>query len=147
MNLNVSVLICAPSDGAGADIVTTDLLGRAGQSLLDYTTGFGGTSASAPLVTGVIALMLEANPSLTWRDVQHILVRTAVKNDPLDDGWSYNAAGYHVNHKFGFGRVDAAAAVNLAQELETIPNGKVEYREVKDVRNWIPDNTGYSLLI
>lgn len=140
-----SVLICAPSDGAGADIVTTDLLGRAGQSLLDYTTGFGGTSASAPLVTGAIALMLEANPSLTWRDVQHILVRTAVKNDPLDDGWSYNAAGYHVNHKFGFGRVDAAAAVALAHNWKTIPNGKVEYREAKNVRNWIPDNTGYML--
>ena len=67
--------------------------------------------------------MLEANPSLNLRDVQHILVRTAVKNDPFDDGWSYNAAGYHVNHKFGFGRVDAATAVILI-ELENDPKWK-----------------------
>jgi len=43
--------------------------------LKDHYTG--GTSGSAALASGIIALTLEANPQLTWRDVQHIIVRTA----------------------------------------------------------------------
>ena len=46
----------------------------------DYTSRFNGTSAAAPIATGVIALMLEANPNLTYRDVQEILVRSARQN-------------------------------------------------------------------
>ena len=44
--------------------------------------------------------MLEANPNLTWRDVQHILATTAVKNGAQDSDWTLNGAGYHVNHKY-----------------------------------------------
>lgn len=78
--------------GIGSGIVTTDLTGEAGDNRsgfiidrdflpdTDYTSRFGGTSAAAPLVSGVIALMLEANPNLTWRDVQEILVRSARQN-------------------------------------------------------------------
>jgi len=47
----------------------------------DYTNTFGGTSSATPAVAGVVALMLQANPNLTTRDVQEILVRTAVQND------------------------------------------------------------------
>ena len=55
-----------------------------------YTSRFGGTSAATPLVSGVIALMLEANPNLTYRDVQEILVRSARQNDDLDESWITN---------------------------------------------------------
>src|SRR5262249_54532457 len=51
---------------------------------------FNGTSASAPIVSGVIALMLEANPDLSWRDVQEILVRSARQNNPTDKSWQTN---------------------------------------------------------
>lgn len=50
------------------------------------TFGMNGTSAATPNVTGVIALMLQANPKLTWRDVQEILAESASKNDPTDTG-------------------------------------------------------------
>lgn len=80
----------------------------------NYTNRFGGTSAAAPIVSGAIALMLEVNPNLTWRDVQHILVETAQKNDPTDLWWQTNGAGYHINEKYGFGAIDANAAVRLA---------------------------------
>ena len=50
----------------------------------DYTSRFNGTSAAAPIATGVVALMLEANPNLTWRDVQEILVRSARQNAEFD---------------------------------------------------------------
>jgi len=81
----------------------------------DYLNGFAGTSAAAPIVSGVIALMLEANPLLGYRDVQDILALSARKNDPSDAGWQDNGAGLHFNHDFGFGLVDATAAVRLAE--------------------------------
>jgi len=95
-------------------IVTTDRTGSNGYSAGNYYTDFGGTSASAPMVSGVAALMLQANPNLSWRDVQQILMTTATKNDPTDGDWTTNGAGYNINHLYGFGRVDAAAAVSVA---------------------------------
>ncbi|WP_293262105.1 MULTISPECIES: S8 family serine peptidase [unclassified Microcoleus] len=96
-------------------VVTTDLMGADGQSPGNYTYNAGGTSSAAPLVSGEIALMLEANPTLTRRDVQHILVNTAKQNDAFDSDWQKNAAGYNINHKYGFGAVDVAAAVAKAK--------------------------------
>ncbi|MEX2187102.1 MAG: tandem-95 repeat protein [Pirellulales bacterium] len=126
-----AILISAPSSslgsGIGDGIVTTDLRGTQGYNYaigsadgdgfsdLNYTETFGGTSSATPVVSGVVALMLEANPNLSWRDVQSILVETARKNDPNDNGWRVNAAGYEFNHKYGFGAVDALAAVQLAE--------------------------------
>ena len=43
----------------------------------DFTNRMNGTSAATPMVTGIVALMLEANPDLGWRDVQNILANTA----------------------------------------------------------------------
>lgn len=105
-----AMLITAPSSGDRATITTTDLLMPYGDTC---TSSFGGTSSSAPLVSGIIALMLQANPTLSWRDVQHILVNSAVRNDPQDQDWSQNGAGKWINHKYGFGMVDAAQSVNL----------------------------------
>jgi kexin len=102
-----NLVVNAPSSGGTLAITTT-----AGHN--SYTSSYGGTSASAPQVSGVVALMLEANPNLTWRDVQAILAETATKNNPGDADWTMNGAGYHVNHKYGFGRVDAQAAVSRA---------------------------------
>lgn len=51
-------------------------------------TQFSGTSCAAPLAAGIFALVLEANPELTWRDMQHLVVQTAKKNDPTGASWS-----------------------------------------------------------
>ncbi len=78
-----------------------------------------GTSFAAPIVSGVVALMQEANPELGWRDVQDILVRTAVvidiDPDSLNDSWVTIAAGLSHSYEYGFGKVDTRAAVILAQ--------------------------------
>ena len=58
---------------------------------------------SLPPPPGVIALMLEKNPNLTWRDVQAILAATAQKMDPDDESWYTNSAGYSHSYKYGFG--------------------------------------------
>ncbi len=107
-------LIAAPSSG-GVSSVTTTTSGN------DYTSRFGGTSAAAPMVAGVVALMLEANPGLGWRDVQQILALTAVRIAPDHPDWRLNGAGHWVNHDFGFGGVDAGAAVQVARHWTPAP--------------------------
>jgi subtilisin-like proprotein convertase family protein/subtilisin family serine protease len=103
-----NILVASHSDGDGEGITTTDMSGGT-------TDGFGGTSSATPLVAGIIALMLEANQNLTWRDVQHILVRSARMMDVNDSSWEMNGAGNMVSHKYGFGAADAGAAVLLAE--------------------------------
>ncbi|URQ63850.1 S8 family serine peptidase [SAR86 cluster bacterium] len=94
----------------------------------NYTSTFNGTSAAAPTVAGVIALMLEANPNLTWRAVKHILATTSQKvdlnqtytqQDTVQYQWTTNAAGYSHHHWYGFGKIDGAAAVSLAQTFNS----------------------------
>jgi len=152
-----TLLVCAPSkahyDGLG--IVTTDISGEDGYNPdnkeyiadyedVNYTRQFGGTSAAAPMVSGVIALMLEANPVLSYRDVKYILAITAQKNDENDDDWSINGAKLHVNHKYGFGLVDANRAIILSQQWKSL--GKEFSIDVnKSVNKFIPDNNGTQL--
>ncbi|XP_067951306.1 PC3-like endoprotease variant B [Watersipora subatra] len=89
-------------------IVTTDVRNKC-------TLNFQGTSSAAPLAAGVVALVLEANPKLTWRDVQHIVVLTSKVPNAIETGWTINGAGLHINDKFGYGTLDAAQMVQLAQ--------------------------------
>ncbi len=120
-----NLVVVAPSGGGTLDICTTDRVGADGFNDggsfsddvddPDYTGGFGGTSSACPLVAGCVALMLQANPDLGWRDVQEILMRTAAMVRPFDPDWATNAGGFHFNHKFGGGMVDAGAAVALAE--------------------------------
>ena len=112
--------VCGPSNGGRAGIFTTANYGR-------YTSVFGGTSASTPMVSGVVALLRAANATLTWRDVKLILAASARKNDSSNSGWRTGAAryggtgSYNFNHEYGFGVVDAKAAVDLAADWENLP--------------------------
>ncbi|XP_034381952.1 proprotein convertase subtilisin/kexin type 6 [Cyclopterus lumpus] len=96
------------------NIVTTDLRHIC-------TDGHTGTSVSAPIVAGIIALALEANLLLTWRDVQHLLVKTSRPVHLKADDWKTNAAGLRVSHLYGFGLVDAEALVLEALTWRTVP--------------------------
>lgn len=109
-----NILINAPSNGGTLGITTTDRTGSNGYDPTAYTDSFGGTSSSTPLVAGALAVILEANPNLTWRDMKLLLAETAEKNDPGDADWTNNGAGMPVNHKYGFGRIDTNAAVQAA---------------------------------
>lgn len=117
-----NLLVVAPSGGRGGGILTTDLTGSDGYSSGSSYEDFSGTSAASPMVAGVVALMLDARPDLNWRDVQQILALTASPVDFIEDKWSQNAAGLWVSHDYGFGRVDAKAAVELARDWESLPS-------------------------
>ena len=122
-------------------------------SSCNYTSTFNGTSAAAPTVSGVVALMLEANPDLTWRDVRHILVTTSDKIDTTRtasvDGitqysWIQNSAGYEHHNWYGFGRVNAYEAINAAKTYTANSLGAFVNTGFVDVtvNDGIPDNSG-----
>mmetsp|Transcript_153 Transcript_153/g.388 ORF Transcript_153/g.388 Transcript_153/m.388 type:complete len:1944 (+) Transcript_153:467-6298(+) len=78
-----------------------------------------GTSFATPVVSGVIALMLEANPELSWRDVQGILAATsAIVDDDEDTTALDNGGGYWHSNWYGFGLIDAKAAVEAAMDWQ-----------------------------
>jgi proprotein convertase subtilisin/kexin type 2 len=122
-------------------VATTDLYGRC-------TRSHSGTSAAAPEAAGVFALALEANPQLTWRDLQHLTVLTSSRNSLFDGRcrdlpalgvgekqhktkntdpncthfeWQINGVGLEYNHLFGFGVLDAAEMVHMAMVWKTAP--------------------------
>ena len=121
-----NILVSAPSHNNSelidAAIFTTDIMGEEGNSEGNYTSVVGGTSVATPMVAGVVALMLEANPNLTWRDVQHILVQSSQKVDSDHPNWFKTEANRDYNNAYGYGLVDAVAAVNLAKNWEGFGN-------------------------
>ncbi|XP_048581194.1 proprotein convertase subtilisin/kexin type 7 isoform X2 [Nematostella vectensis] len=115
-----AMLAVTYSSGQGMqrNIVTTDWRLGTGTGCTDKHTG---TSAAAPLAAGMIALMLQARPCLTWRDVQHVIAITAVKHDVDDDDYHSNGANYHHSHKYGFGVMDSWRIVNTAKVWRGVP--------------------------
>uniref|UniRef100_A0A8C5LYY2 P/Homo B domain-containing protein n=1 Tax=Leptobrachium leishanense TaxID=445787 RepID=A0A8C5LYY2_9ANUR len=93
-------------------IVTTDLHHKC-------TDQHTGTSASAPFAAGIIALALEANPTLTWRDLQHLVMRASSPGNLKADDWMNNGVGRKVSHHYGYGLLDAGRLVGLAQKWES----------------------------
>ncbi|KAM9812997.1 proprotein convertase subtilisin/kexin type 7 [Syngnathus typhle] len=98
-------------------IVTSDWFMHQGTGCTERHTG---TSAAAPLAAGMVALMLQVRPCLTWRDVQHIIAFTATKCDNSSD-WRENGAGFHHSHQHGFGLLNAWKLVNAAKVWESVP--------------------------
>ena len=91
---------------------------------------FFGTSAAAPLAAGAFALVLEANPQLNYRDVMHIVARTArIPTLQEAEGWTVNGAGYHVNDRFGFGAIDVAQMITVAQNWTNVQQRYECYHE------------------
>lgn len=129
-NWGPSILVTAP-----AAAYTTDLMGDDGYSPGDWTDSFSGTSAATPIVSGVVALMLEAAPDLGWRDVKTILALSAAQTGSAYGGagggeeqgawqrigeghWNNGGASWHMS--YGFGMVDAFAAVRMAEAWLTM---------------------------
>ena len=134
--------VCGPSSSGRVGqprIATTDNGHR-------YRGSFGGTSAATPIVSGVVALVREANNALTWRDVKLILAASTRKNDPDNTGWEQGALKfgsttdhYNYNDEYGFGMVDAKAAVDLAPGWTKVPELREITSESAVINLAIPD--------
>ena len=143
----------------------------------DYSSTFNGTSAATPVVSGVIALMLEANANLSWRDVKHILAASSDVIDPsiaevsipvllcstdcsdgqytasdslefvARDSWQTNAAGYDFHNWYGFGAANAGAAVAMAQAYASQLGQWQKLSVSQSFNQDIPDATGSALQV
>ena len=125
------------SSGSGKAIVTTNW--RKNGDYPDCVDKHGGTSAAAPLAAGMIALFLAVRPDLTWRDVQHIVLKSArpFKSEPND--WQSVAENRKFSHYFGYGLLDASHMVTLATNW-TLVNKEVDYKSpIIMVNNKIED--------
>lgn len=147
-----NVWISAPGGepcGANLAITTTDLSGAGGFNTgaqadetadAGYTQCMKGTSAAVPSVSGVAALVLQANPGLGWRDLRGVLANSARRNDPSNASWKTNGAGHWFSDAYGFGMIDAAAAVGLARTWTRLPPQARFGSPLQGVNLAIPDN-------
>lgn len=106
-------LVVTYSSGSGDAIHTTDV------GTNQCYSNHGGTSAAAPLGAGIFGLALSVRPELTWRDLQSILVQTAV---PINEQevWDKTYIGKKFSHTYGYGKLDAYAVVEAAKSMELL---------------------------
>ncbi|KAI8837775.1 peptidase S8/S53 domain-containing protein [Chytriomyces cf. hyalinus JEL632] len=116
---NMIVMYSSANQRHDDAIATTDWqLGHEGDLC---TKSHGGTSASAPLASGIYALVNSIRPDLSWRDYQHITVRSAVPVNTKDPSWFKTHAGRLYSHEYGYGKLDAYAILELAKTWKTVP--------------------------
>jgi hypothetical protein len=85
------------------------------------------------VASGAIALALEANPDLTWRDVQYLIAYTSNPDIVTVDDLATNGAGLKFSHSFGFGAIDAEALVTRARHWETVSEQKTSSIAIDDL--------------
>jgi subtilisin-like proprotein convertase family protein len=165
-----SLLVTAPGGVGTADqsintgfgIASADVVSDAGYNKTagtegDYSYQNEGTSYSGPMVAGVAALMLQANPKLGFRDVSTILAMTARQTDAENSSWvttggsTWNLGGMHFSRDYGFGLVDAKAVVHLAESWNiaagTVANWKSAEAVVAAGNTVIPETTSGIALV
>lgn len=123
-----AVLVVTYSSGSGEYIHSTDINGGC------YDR-HGGTSAAAPIAAGIYALVLEANPNITWRDMQYlsILSSETIENNLEDGDWQTTKLEKKYSHKYGYGKLNAHNIVALAKDWENV-NPQVEFAtDIKEV--------------
>lgn len=124
-------LVVTYSSGSGDAIHTTDV----GQN--KCYENHGGTSAAGPLVAGIYALVMEANPSLSWRDFQWLTVMSAVPVDQESD-WQDTQLGRRFSHQFGYGKIDAWQIVETAKNWTSVKPQAWYFSPWLHVRHDIP---------
>ncbi len=136
-NPGSNILISAYGD----NVYTTDLNDSYGT--------FSGTSAATPMVSGAIGLILEACPTLTYRDVKYVLAKTAIQVDTKNSTWVTNGANLKHSIDYGYGRIDVASAISMCSSGYTLLGAVSDTNTTENVGSTVPDNnaTGLSTTI
>lgn len=125
-----AVMVVTYSSGSGEHIHTTDIKKKCSAT-------HGGTSAAAPLASGIYSLILSANPNLTWRDVQYISVLSATPINEEDGNYQTTALNRKYSHKYGYGKTDAYKMVHFAKTWVNVKPQAWYYSDVIQVNQTI----------
>ncbi len=118
----------------------------------NYTYMMNGTSAATPTVAGALALVVEACPNLTLREIKHLMVKHSTKIDNANSSWVTNAAGYHHSVDYGFGLVNATAMIaeckvvienigEASSDIETFDNFDLDISSGTENKNFTVAST------
>ncbi|CCF56238.1 hypothetical protein KAFR_0A08040 [Kazachstania africana CBS 2517] len=108
-----AVMVVTYSSGSGEYIHTTDINNKCNDR-------HGGTSAAAPLAAGIYTLLLQANPNLTWRDVQYLSILSSKEITNSDADSQMGALKKRYSHRYGYGKLDALALIEMAKDWENV---------------------------
>ena len=130
-----AVMVVTYSSGSGEHIHTTDIKKKC-------SALHGGTSAAAPIASGIYSLILGANPNLTWRDLQYINVLSATPVNENDGNYQKTALGRLYSHRYGYGKTDAYKMVEFAKTWKNVKPQSWYYSDVVEVNQKISLNHG-----
>ncbi|KIM10023.1 MAG: hypothetical protein KU38_08275 [Sulfurovum sp. FS08-3] len=112
----------------------------------NYTFDFSGTSAATPMVSASIGLVLEACPTLTWRDVRHLLALTSKQIDSTNSSWIKNGAGLYHSIDYGFGLINPAKMIEVCQTHYDLLPAEDSFQKTIYPNTPIADNLSTTLL-
>lgn len=135
-----AVMVVTYSSGSNEHIHTTDIKKKCSAT-------HGGTSAAAPLASGIYSLVLSANPDLTWRDVQYISVLSATPVNEDDGNYQVTALNRKYSHKYGYGKTDAYQMVHFAKNWKNVKPQAWYYSDVTEVNDSIKTQEDSSKVI
>lgn len=143
------LMAVTPSSGVYRKGITTiDLMGPAGYDSGECTADFGGTSSACPLAAGIVALMLEKDPSLTNRDIMHIIAKKATKinlSDRNADWSTLNTLGYSHSHRYGFGLLKVEPLLDYIPHHVKVPTMKTIVCPSKHYNSLVPSTGSLTL--
>ncbi|KAJ6237681.1 cell death abnormality protein [Anaeramoeba flamelloides] len=119
-NSGYALTVTAPGGGVDITGFSYSVINGADSSSETSCISKRGTQPAASVVSGIVAMILEARPTLTPWDIQSILIETTQKVDVENDGWATNGAGFSYNPLYGFGVVNAKSALDKALTFETL---------------------------
>lgn len=107
----------------------------------NYTYAMNGTSAATPMVSGIIALTLQACPDLSYRDVRWLIAHTAKKIDSTNISWLQNGAGAWYSTDYGYGKIDGVAMLQecSSKYFEPLSTLRKTSSTLADINRAIPD--------